>query len=380
MENWERILSLQQGESSSNICDTLASLWDSIAYATACLFSGDQDILHFSSTLAASGSNQGYYKLSADLTTILKIKHPLIMAPMFLVTNEAMMIAAFKAGITAAIPALNYRTPLLMGEGLRRIEQQERGIVYGVNLIVNRSNPYLDQQLEVVLSSGASYVITSLGNPQKVIEQCHRNNILVFCDVVNLEHALKAQQAGADAVIAVNSGAGGHAGKIAASILLPMLKKELSIPVISAGGVGDSQGVNSMMQRGAAGLSIGSVFIACEESSISLQYKYAVVEYGADDIVMTSKLSGTPCTVINTDYVKKMGTEQSMLFSQLSKNRTLGKFAKMASFYLGGKSLTKAASESTYKTVWCAGPAIEFVDGIYPIAQIVQSLVGSEEE
>jgi nitronate monooxygenase len=314
--------------------------------------------------------------LSPDLTTTLKIKYPLIIAPMFLVTNEAMMIAAAKAGITAAIPALNYRTPELMEDGLKIVERGASDIVYGVNLIVNRSNPYLDRQLEVVNSSNTSYVITSLGNPKRVIEQCHRQGQLVFCDAVNLEHAKKAQQEGADAIIAVNSGAGGHAGKIPASILVPMLKEQLSIPVISAGGVGDSLGVKSVMQMGAYGLSIGSIFIACEESAISTQYKDAVVKYGAGDIVMTSKISGTPCTVINTEYVQKIGTKQSALFTLLSKNRTLGKYAKMATFYLGGKSVALAATEATYKTVWCAGPAIEFVDGIYPIARIVDSLMG----
>ncbi|MGB0431904.1 MAG: NAD(P)H-dependent flavin oxidoreductase, partial [Bacteroidia bacterium] len=180
---------------------------------------------------------------------------------------------------------------------------------------------------------------------------------------------------GADAIIAVNSNAGGHAGNIPKNELITILKDEIEIPIISAGGVGNSQELKETLDLGIAGCSIGSIFIASIESGVSQDYKQACVDFGADDIVMTTKLSGTPCTVIKTPYVAEIGTNQSFLEKLLNKNKQLKKWAKMLTFYKGMKSLEKAAFSATYKTVWCAGPTIENTKSIKPINDIVTNLV-----
>jgi nitronate monooxygenase len=125
---------------------------------------------------------------------------------------------------------------------------------------------------------------------------------------------------------------------------------------------------------GAAGVSMGSVFIASEEAPVSKEYKEACVNYGAKDIVMTTKLSGTPCTVINTPYVQKVGTQQNWFERLLNRNKRLKKWLKALVFVRGMKSLQKAAFSSTYKTVWCAGPSIEHVTSIRKIHDIVEQL------
>ena len=292
---------------------------------------------------------------------------------MFLVTNEDMMIAADKAGIAGCIPAHNFRDLEKLEECLKSLSEKCKND-YGVNLIVNNSNTQWPAQLKVCLKYKVPFFVTSLGSPQKVIEAAHSIGSKVFCDVVDLKYAKIVEAQGADAVIAVNSGAGGHAGKIPATVFLPLLKKQLKIPIISAGGVATPEGFHAMLSLGAEALSIGSPFIASTESPVSQDYKNAVVEYGAEDIVMTTKLSGTPCTVINTDYVKKIGTEQNPLESFLNKNRKVKKWAKALTFYKGSKALEKAAFQATYKTLWCAGPSIEFVDSIKPIEEIVKDI------
>ncbi|MEJ2003931.1 MAG: nitronate monooxygenase, partial [Cyclobacteriaceae bacterium] len=143
----------------------------------------------------------------------------------------------------------------------------------------------------------------------------------------------------------------------------------------SAGGVGDGAGLHKMLELGACGISMGSPFIASSESPVNDAYKNACVQYGKDDIVMTDRLSGTPCTVINTPYVQETGTRQSWLESLFNQNRTLKKYAKMLTFYKGMKSLEKAAFGATYKTMWCAGPSIEYVDEVRPVAGIVRDLI-----
>ncbi|MFT5821763.1 MAG: nitronate monooxygenase [Crocinitomix sp.] len=307
------------------------------------------------------------------LSDILNIEHPIIMAPMFLVSNAKMLIAAGNSGITGAVPALNYRTDEAFREAIKEVRANTKGPI-GVNLIVNKSNPKVPQQLKTSVEMGVDYIITSLGSPREVIKQCKPKGIKVFCDVVDLKFALKVQDLGADAVIAVNKEAGGHAGPMSREELIPLLVEKCTIPVISAGGVGSYEELQKILALGACGASIGSVFIASNESDVSDEYKQACVDYGAKDIVMSTKVSGTPCTVINTPYVQKIGTKQSWLERVLSKNKKLKKWVKMLTFAKGMKALEKSAFSATYKTVWCAGPTIEHVNAIRPISEIVKGL------
>ncbi len=307
------------------------------------------------------------------LTDILGIEFPIIMAPMFLVSNAKMLIAAGNSGISGCVPALNYRTDEAFREAITQIRANTNG-PFGVNLIVNKSNPKMAQQLKTCVELKVDYIITSLGSPVEVMKMCKPAGIKVFCDVVDLKFALKVEALGADAIIAVNKEAGGHSGPTSRQILIPELVKNCSIPVISAGGVGNHKELQEVLALGACGASVGSVFIASEESDVTLEYKQACVDYGAKDIVMSTKVSGTPCTVINTPYVQKIGTKQNWFEALLSKSKRLKKWIKMLTFIKGMKSLEKSAFGATYKTVWCAGPTIEHVKAIRPIKQIVDGL------
>lgn len=313
-------------------------------------------------------------RIETELTRMLNIQYPVIMAPMFLVSNAAMVIEAVRSGITGAIPALNYRTDKEFRAALSEIKETVGG-PFGINLIVNKSNYRLEEQLKTCVEYEVDFIITSLGSPRRVIEACSKKGIKVFCDVTEEKYAKKVEELGADALIAVNSGAGGHAGPMPAEELIPLLKANCKIPVISAGGVATGAELRHVLDLGACGVSMGSPFIASNEAGVSQEYKQAVVDYGAKDIVLTDKLSGTPCTIINTPYVQEIGTKQNWLESLLNKNKTLKKYAKMLTFYKGMKSLEKAAFSATYKTLWCAGPSIEHVHAIRPVKEIVGALI-----
>ncbi|MDX2002770.1 MAG: nitronate monooxygenase [Chitinophagales bacterium] len=317
-------------------------------------------------------------KIETALTEMLGIRYPIIMAPMFLVSNAAMTIEALNAGITGTIPALNYRTDKDFREALKQIRANAKGPI-GINLIANKSNIKLEEQLRTCVEMHVDYIITSLGSPEKIINACKPEGIKVFCDVVDDKFARKVEDMGADAIIAVNSGAGGHAGPLPAEVLVPMLLDACSIPVISAGGVGKGDQLIPILEMGACGVSIGSPFIATYEAPVSQEYKQAIIDYGAKDIVMTTKISGTPCTVINTPYVQQIGTRQNWLEAVLSKNKSLKKYVKLLTFYKGMKAIEKAAFSATYKTVWCAGPSIEYVTEIRPVKQVVESLIKEYE-
>ena len=315
---------------------------------------------------------------ASSLCDIIDIKYPVIMAPMFLISNAAMLIEANNAGITGCVPAHNYRKIEDFKNAISSVRNKSNGPI-GVNLIVNKSNIKFEQQLKCCVELKIDYIITSLGSPEKTIKACKPHGIKVFCDVVDVNYAKKVEALGCDAVIAVNKEAGGHCGPTPANILIPELVNGLSIPVISAGGVSNGKQMKEMFELGACGISIGSPFIATDEAEVSIEYKQAIVDYGAKDIVLTEKLSGSPCTVINTPYVQKVGTKRNFIETILSKNKKLKKFVKMITWYKGTKALEKAAFNTTYDTVWCAGPSIEGVKSIRPVKQVIADLIEQYE-
>lgn len=295
---------------------------------------------------------------------------------MFLVSNVAMVKEAMNCGIAGCIPALNYRTLEELRAAAKELKvAKTEGGSFGFNLIVNKSNIKYRGQLEVLCEEGCDFIITSLGSPEETIKHAHKVGIKVFCDVVDLKYAKKVEDLGADAVIAVNNEAGGHRGNLSPKDLIKLLKDNCNIPVISAGGVGSKADVDRMLIYGADGVSVGSPFIASTEANVTEEYKQACVDYGAKDIVVTERISGTPCTVINTPYVQKIGTKQTWLESVLNKNKKLKKWVKMVRFSIGMKATEKAALKATYKTVWVAGPSIQHTTKILPTKEIVKRLV-----
>lgn len=314
--------------------------------------------------------------MQTKLTELLGITYPIIQAPMFLVSNVAMVTEAMESGIAGCIPALNYRTLDELRVAIKALKANKvKGGSFGFNLIVNKSNVKYKGQLDVLCEEGCDFIITSLGSPEETIKKAHAAGIKVFCDVTDLRFAKKVESLGADAAIAVNNEAGGHRGNLSPQELIGLLNKNLSIPVISAGGVGCKADIDNMLSYGAEGVSVGSPFIASVEAGVTDEYKQACVDYGADDIIMTERISGTPCTVINTPYVQKIGTKATWIENLLNKNRKLKKWVKMIRFSIGMKATEKAAKKATYKTVWVAGPSIEHTKEILPVKAIVNNLI-----
>ena len=313
-------------------------------------------------------------QLNTPLTEMLGMRFPIIQAPMFLVSNTKMAIEAANAGITGCIPAMNYRTILELRSAILEFKNQCDGPL-GINLIVNKFNSQKDKQLEVCVELGVDYIITSLGNPKSTIQACEPKGIKVFCDVVDLEYAKKVESLGADAIIAVNNQAGGHLGPMSPEELIPLLVKNCNIPIISAGGVSDGYQLQKLLALGASGVSIGTPFIATHEAGVSQDYKQAIVDYGAKDIVVTDRVSGSKCTIINTPYVQEIGLKANILERFLFKNKWFKKYFKMFRWFKGTKMFEKSAFSATYKTVWCAGPSLEGVHSIRHVSQVVTDIL-----
>ncbi|MDD4746895.1 MAG: nitronate monooxygenase [Salinivirgaceae bacterium] len=310
---------------------------------------------------------------TSKLTSILNIKYPIILAPMYLVTNEKMVVEACEFGATGAIPAMNWSDTELMRKGIQQIKLNTSK-PFGINNITHASNPAFEKQLQVCIDEKVGFIITSLGNPEMTIKLCKPLGIKVFCDVVDARHAKRLEQAGADALIAVNNLAGGHAGQLDQKTLIAALKQEVSIPIISAGGVATADLLADVLNLGVDGVSIGTLFIATHECTVSEEYKNAVINHGASDIVMTDRLSGTPCAVINTPYVQSIGTKQNRFEKFLNRNKRLKRLIKQYAYARGMKMLKKAAFSATYQTVWSAGPSIEYIKEVKHVNEILTEL------
>jgi nitronate monooxygenase len=317
-------------------------------------------------------------KIETEFTKLFNCTLPIIGAPMFLVSNEEMVIAISEAGGIGTIPSLNYRPAIEFKKTLSSIKKNTNKPI-GVNLIVNKSNLRLNEDLKSTLDSGVELIITSLGSPKEIIKEAHSSGSKVFCDVINLDHALKVQELGADGVIAVCSGAGGHAGPLSPFSLIPWLKKELSIPVVAAGAIADGSSFLSALSLGACAVSMGTRFIASREAQVDSSYKDAIIKSVPTDIVMTSRISGTPASVINTPFIEKLGPELPVLLKTLKKFPSLKKYVQMLIYYLGAKELESSAKGVSWKQVWSAGQSVGAIDSVFSCKEIIESLVKEYE-
>jgi len=316
--------------------------------------------------------------LGKNMTELLKIDFPVIMAPMFLVSNEAMVKAGMQAGIMATFPTLNYRKEGELDAVLKTLAAYKTSTVtgnYGVNLIVQRSNPLYVKHLQVCIENKVPFYITSLGSPKEVIEAAHAYGAKVFCDVTNIEHAKKCHDLNCDGFIAVGQGAGGHAGPNPLQVLVPALQAAFpDKSIIGAGGITSGAGLLSVQIIGAAGVSIGTRFIASKEATVNQQYKDAIVNAHMDDIVMTTKLSGTPCTIIDTPAAKKMGYTQNWFERFMSSNPRTKKYFKMLVQVRGMKKLEQSVLPNNYQTLWCAGKSVELIHDIKSCTEIINEI------
>lgn len=279
------------------------------------------------------------------ITRMLGIRYPILAAPMFLVSNVAMVAATSAAGGLGAFPALNFRTTDALREAIRAIKQQTDK-PFGVNLILLQ-NERLVADLTVCLEEGVPLLITSLGDPTQVIQHAHAHGAKVFCDVTTLRHAQKCEAAGADAVIAVSAGAGGHAGRISPFVLIPYLARSLSIPVVAAGGISDGRGVAAAIALGAGAAYLGTRFIATRESPAPDDYKAMILQSSPEDIEYSPEVSGHPANFLRPSLEAFRAQKQD----------------------------GSDHSPSAWKDVWSAGQGVGLIEDVPSCADLMARLV-----
>ncbi len=238
---------------------------------------------------------------------------PVIGAPLFIVSNPELVVAQCRAGVVGSFPALNARPESALEEWLDRIErelaahdaaQPERPAApFAVNMIVHKSNPRLEHDLGAVVAHRVPIVITSLGAREDVNAAVHSYGGIVLHDVANLEHARKAVAKGADGLIAVAAGAGGHAGMLSPFAFVQEIRSWWDGPLILSGAIATGGAVLAAQAMGADLAYVGSAFIATREANASDAYKQGLVDGTAADVVYTDFVTGVRGNYLRSSIV-----------------------------------------------------------------------------
>lgn len=311
-------------------------------------------------------------KISTRLTQLFNIEYPIFAAPMFLVSNEDMVLAACRAGGVGSFPSFNYRPIEKYRETIVSLKQKMPDQPFAINIIVQKSNQHQDEQIDIAIENEVALLITSLGNPQKVIDKAKGTKTKVFCDVVGLKHAKKVAGQGADGLVVVGSGAGGHGGDISLFALLPYLKKHLDLPMIAAGSMNDGKSMLAALALGADGIYMGTRLIASKEAKVTEEYKKAIVDAGCEDIVSTDRVDGFPGNFIKTKNLEEV-LKPNFVDDVLSRNKRIKRTVSLmrASRSLFGSQERKLS----YKNTFSAGHGVGSIDSVEDIQSIFWNTV-----
>jgi len=285
---------------------------------------------------------------------------------MFICSQMALVKACCKNGIIGTFPALNQRTTAGFEEWLVDLKAEfkkheeatgEKVPPYGVNLIVHKSNPRVESDLEICIKHKVPIIITSLGAVKDLVDRVHAYGGLVFHDVTNVRHSMKAIDAGVDGLICVTAGAGGHAGIASPLPFLAEVREIWDGLILLGGNISTGGDIASALQMGADLAYMGTRFINTEEAIADEAYKQMIVEAGTKDIVYTAAISGVPGNFL----------KQSLINAGITPDL----WEKKAKVDFG-KELDSEAK--AWKTIWSAGQGVATIKDILPAADLIARL------
>jgi len=315
--------------------------------------------------------------LETALTRETGIAVPLLCGAMYPCSNPELIASVSDAGGMGIIQPISmtfvHRHDLR--EGIRLIRRLTPRPI-GFNAIVEKSSKVYEDRMrgwvDVALEEGVRFFVTALGNPRWVVDAVHAAGGIVYHDVTSRKWAERALEGGVDGFIAVNGRAGGHAGDRAPEALLEELAP-LGKPVVCAGGVGDAETFARMLELGYAGVQMGTRFIATTECRAHDDYKQAIVKARAQDIVLTEKISGVPVAVIETPYVRAVGTKAGFVGRRLLRHPRAKHWMRM--FYSARSvwQLRRASLEgSGYQQYFQAGKSVDGIERVEAAGAIVR--------
>jgi nitronate monooxygenase len=310
----------------------------------------------------------------------LGIEVPLFCGAMYPCSNPELVAAVSEAGGIGVIQPVSmvfvhghsYRDGL---KYMRSLTQKPLGI----NILVEKSSKIYEDRMkewvDIALEEGIRFFVTALGNPSWVKEKARPYGGLVYHDVTHPKWAQKAVDYGVDGLICVNNRAGGHAGTMSPQELVESLAVH-GLPLVCAGGVGSSGEFWQALDMGYDAVQMGTRFICTQECKVHPDYKKAIIDAKATDIVMTDKITGVPVAVIATDHIKALGTKAGWLSRLLLKGRKTKHWMRMYYTLISAWKLKKASLKgSSYKDFWQAGKSVEHINRELSVAELFQEFL-----
>lgn len=290
------------------------------------------------------------------------LRLPMIGSPLFIVSNPKLVIAQGQAGIVGAFPALNARPASQLDDWLYEIEEglatpkhQYSTPYFALNQIVHRSNSRLDADLEVMVRHEVPIVITSLGAREDVFDAVHSYGGIALHDVIDANFAKKALDKGADGLILVSAGAGGHAGSLNPFALLSEVRRFFDGPILLSGSIATGFSLLGAIAAGADMAYVGSAFIATQEANADQRYKEMIVSSSASDIVYTSFFTGVKGNYLKGS-IESNGLDPTQLEDRDPNSMNFG----------DGGSEAKA-----WKDIWGAGQGVGSIDNVTNVANLI---------
>lgn len=295
-----------------------------------------------------------------------RLRLPAVASPMFIVSNPDLVIAQCKAGIVGSFPALNARPAEELEVWLKRITEEldawnqanpdQPAAPFAVNQIVHKSNNRLEHDLEMCVKYKVPIVITSLGARVDVNEAIHSYGGLVFHDIINNFFAKKAIEKGADGLIAVAAGAGGHAGTQSPFALVQEIREWFDGPVLLSGSIAKGDAILGAQAMGADLAYIGSAFIATDEANADERYKQSIVDSSASDIIYSNLFTG-----VHGNYLRS-----SIEAAGLDPNDLPESDPSKMDFGDG--------SSKAWKDIWGSGQGIGAIKKVGPASELIERL------
>ena len=308
--------------------------------------------------------------MALDLTFGGRLRIPLIVAPMFLVSSPKLALAACSRGVMGSFPAHSTRTREAFEQWLREMEQglgrmEEGGATpapFAVNLVVHPTNQRMEGDLALCVEHEVPVVLTSKGAPRGVFARIHDYGGVVFHDVASVRHAEKALEAGADGLIAVCGGAGGHTGTINPFALLNELRQLTDRPLVLAGGLSTGRDILAAQVMGADLVYMGTRFIAAPESRAPDEYREMMYRCTSKDVTFTAALDGAPANFLTPSLV-----EAGIDLDELATTRP-------------GAVIAAEATATRYSKIWSTGHGVGMVTKSVPAAELCDEIAAEYEE
>jgi nitronate monooxygenase len=315
-------------------------------------------------------------------TRQLGIDIPIICGAMYPCTNPELVAAVSDAGAIGIVQpvSMTYVYGHDFRAGLRSIKAATPR-PFGMNALIEQSSKSYRERVErwidVALEEGVRFFVTSLGNPRWVVDKAAQVGAIVYHDVTEKRWAQKAIQGGVHGLIAVNNVAGGHAGRLSPEALFDDLSG-LELPIICAGGVGDPATFRRMMDLGYAGVQMGTRFIATTECLAHADYKQAILDATPSDIVLTERLTGLPVSVINNEYIRRLGTRAGPIARYMLRHRKMKYWMRSLYALRSARRLKQTSlSSAGANDYWQAGKSVAGIHSVESARDVIAEFAGA---